>query len=147
MKDGEKTEGVYCLRTNRQGVNEYELWDFYNTIRDVEDAFRCMKSDLGFRPIRHHIERRSDGHLFITVLAYHILHAIRFKLCMKGIHDSWSKIRERLSMHTRMSTTQKTEDGKVIHIRKSSRPEPHQKVIYDALNIASVPGRLVKKIL
>jgi transposase len=146
-EDLEKTDGVYCLRTNRQGVNEQDLWDFYNTIRDVEDAFRCMKSDLGIRPIRHHIERRSDGHLFITVLAYHILHAIRFKLRMKGIHDSWSKIRERLSMHTRNSTTQKREDGKVIHIRKSSRPEPHQKVIYDALNIASVPGRMVKTIL
>jgi hypothetical protein len=37
--------------------------------------------------------------------------------------------------------------GTVIHIRKSSRPEPHQKVIYDALNIPSVPGRMVKKIL
>jgi transposase len=146
-EDLENTDGIYCLRTNRQGVNEQELWDFYNTIRDVEDAFRCMKSELGFRPIRHHIERRSDGHLFITVLAYHILHAIRFKLRKKGIHDSWSKIRERLSMHTRNSTTQKREDGKVIHIRKSSRPDPHQKVIYDALNIASVPGRMVKKIL
>lgn len=146
-EDLEDTDGVYCLRTNRQGVNEQALWDFYNTIRDVEDAFRCMKSDLGFRPIRHHIERRSDGHLFITVLAYHILHAIRFKLRKKGIHDSWSTIRERLSMHTRNSTTQKREDGKVIHIRKSSRPEPHQKAIYDALNIASVPGRMVKKIL
>lgn len=146
-EDLEKTDGVYCLRTNRQGLSEQELWDSYNTIRDVEDAFRCMKSDLGFRPIRHHIERRSDGHLFITVLAYHILHAIRFKLRMKGIHDSWSKIRERLSMHTRNSTTQKRKDGKVIHIRKSSRLEPHQKVIYDALNIASVPGRMVKKIL
>ena len=146
-EDLEKTDGVYCLRTNRQGVNEQDLWDFYNTIRDVEDAFRCMKSDLGIRPIRHHIERRSDGHLFITVLAYHILHAIRSKLRMTGIHDSWSKIRERLSMHTRNSTTQKREDGKVIHIRKSSRPEPHQKVIYDALNIASVPGRMVKTIL
>jgi len=146
-EDLEKTDGVYCLRTNRQGVNEQDLWDFYNTIRDVEDAFRCMKSDLGIRPIRHHIERRSDGHLFITVLAYHILHAIRSKLRMKGIHDNWSKIRERLSMHTRNSTTQIREDGKVIHIRKSSRPEPHQKVIYDALNIASVPGRMVKKIL
>jgi len=146
-EDLENTDGVYCLRTNRQGVNEQELWDFYNTIRDVEDAFRCMKSDLGFRPIRHHIERRSDGHLFITVLAYHVLHAIRFKLRKKGIHDSWSTIRERLSMHTRNSTTQKREDGKVIHIRKSARPEPHQKVIYDALNIASVPGRMVKKIL
>ena len=146
-KDLENTDGVYCLRTNRQGLNEQALWDLYNTLRDVEDAFRCMKSELGFRPIRHHNERRSDGHLFITVLAYHILHAIRFKLRNKGIHDSWSTIRERLSMHTRNTTTLKREDGRVIHIRKSSRPEPHQKIIYDALNIASMPGRMVKKIL
>jgi transposase len=146
-EDLENTDGVYCLRTNRQGLHEQELWDLYNTLRDVEDAFRCMKSELGFRPIRHHIERRSDGHLFITVLAYHILHAIRFKLRKRGVHDSWATIRERLSMHTRNTTTQKREDGKVIHIRKSSRAEPHQKAIYDALNIASTPGRLVKKIL
>ena len=46
-EDLENTDGVYYLRTNRQGVNEQELWDFYNTIRDVEDAFRCKKSDLG----------------------------------------------------------------------------------------------------
>ena len=52
-----------------------------------------------------------------------------------------------LFMHTRNTTTQKREDGKVIHIRKSSRPEPYQKAIYDALNIASVPGKIVKKIL
>lgn len=146
-EDLENTDGVYCLRTNRQGLNEQKLWDLFNTLRDVEDAFRCMKSELGFRPIRHHNEWRSDGHLFITALAYHILHAIRFKLRKKGIHDSWSKIRERLSMHTRNSATIKREDGKVIHIRKSSRPEPHQKIIYDALNLASVPGRMVKKIL
>ncbi len=146
-EDLKNTDGVYCLRTNRQGLNEQKLWDLFNTLRDVEDAFRCMKSELGFRPIRHHNEWRSDGHLFITVLAYHILHAIRFKLRKKGIHDSWSKIRERLSMHTRNSTTIKREDGKVIHIRKSSRAEPHQKIIYDALNLASVPGRMVKKIL
>jgi transposase len=146
-EDLKNTDGVYRLRTNRQGVDERELWDFYNTIRDVEDAFRCMKSDLGFRPIRHHIERRSDGHLFITVLAYHVLQAIRFKLRKKGIHDSWSKIRERLSTHTRCSITQKMQDGKVIHIRKSSRPEPYHKVIYEALNIAAVPGRTVKTII
>jgi hypothetical protein len=66
---------------------------------------------------------------------------------LEGIHDSWSKIRERLSMHTRNSATQKKEDGKVIRIRKSSQPEPYQKVIYDALNMAAVPGRMVKKIL
>ena len=49
-------------------------------LTDVEDAFRCMKSELGLRPIYHQKETRCDAHIFITVLVYHFLHAIRFKL-------------------------------------------------------------------
>ncbi len=36
--------------------------------------------NLGLRPNYHHIERRSDGHIFITLLAYHIMQTIRTKL-------------------------------------------------------------------
>jgi transposase len=143
-EDAKDTNGVYCLRTNRQGVDEKQLWDLYNRIRDVEDAFRSMKSDLGLRPVRHHNEYRTDGHLFITVLAYHILHSIRFALRKKGIHDNWSTIRQKLSCHIRTTTTLKREDSKAIHIRKTSRPESYQKLIYQALGIAEVPGRTVK---
>lgn len=50
-------------------------------------------------------------------------------------------------MHTRSTITRRRRDGNVISIRKTSRPEPHQMVIYEALSIASVPGRTVKKIL
>lgn len=142
-----KTKGVYCLRTNRQGLDEKKLWDLYNTIRDVEDAFRAMKSDLGLRPVRHHNETRAEGHLFITVLAYHVLHAMRFMLRKKDIHDSWSTIRQRLSLHIRTTTILKNDDNKVIHVRKSTRVEPYQKLIYQALGIAEIPGRTIKTVL
>ena len=33
---------------------------------------RYLKSELGLRPVYHHKEERADGHLFITVLAYHL---------------------------------------------------------------------------
>ena len=142
----ENTNGVYCLRTSRQGLDEKRLWHLYNMIRDVADAFRAMKSDLGLRPVRHHNERRADGHLFITVLAYHILHTIRVTLRQKDIHDSWSTIRERLSLQIRTTTILKKEDKEAIHIRKTSRTESYQKHIYQALGIAEVPGRTVKTI-
>jgi hypothetical protein len=35
----------------------------------------------------------------------------------------------------------KREDGKTVHIRKTTRAEPHQKAIYDALGIAAKPGK------
>ncbi|HLE88402.1 MAG TPA: hypothetical protein VI727_12155 [Candidatus Brocadiaceae bacterium] len=40
----------------------------------VERVFRNLKSDLGLRPIYHQKERRVDAHIFISVLAYHVLH-------------------------------------------------------------------------
>jgi len=147
LKDIENNEGVYVLRTNREKLKEGQIWNIYNMLTDIEDAFRCMKSELGFRPIHHQKELRADGHIFITVFAYHLLHAIRFKLRRQGIHLSWTTIREQLSTQVRISTIMKRKDGKMIHIRKSSRAELFHKKIYDALNLSYQPGKMVKTIL
>lgn len=116
-------------------------------LTDIEDAFRCMKSELGLRPVYHQKEHRVDGHLFITVLAYHVMHTIRFKLRSQGIDFCWGTIRKGLSTHMRLTTTMKRDDGKVIHIRKSSRPEPFHLKIYDALKLSRRPGKTIKIIL
>ena len=71
----------------------------------------------------HQKELRADVHIFITVLVYRLLHAIRFKLWRNGIHLRWSTVRDQLSTQARITTTMKIEDGKMIHIRKSSRAE------------------------
>ena len=106
-----------------------------------------MKSALGLRPVYHQKEHRSDGHLFITVLAYHILQTIRFTLRRQHIPDSWSTIRAALSSHVRLTTTMRRDDGRVIHLRKSSSPEASHKRIYDALHLPHRPGKTVKTVL
>lgn len=146
-KKEKKVSGVYCLRTYQQDLNEKEIWDIYTMLTDIEDAFRCMKSELGLRPNYHHIERRSDGHIFITLLAYHIMQTIRIKLREKGIHFCWETVRVRLSSHMRVSTTLKREDGRVVHIRKSSRAELNHKEIYDALDLPQQLGKTLKAII
>ena len=146
-KKKEKTSGVYCLRTDRKDLNEQQIWDIYTMLTDIEDAFRCMKSELGLRPIYHQKETRCDGHIFITLLAYHLLHTIRFKLRQRGVRFCWTTIREQLSTQVRVTTTMKRKDGKIIHIRKSSKAEPPHEAIYDALNLTYQPGKTVKTIL
>ena len=146
-KKAKKTSGVYCLRTNRNDLDEQQTWDIYTMLTDIEDAFRCMKSELGLRPIYHHIERRCDGHIFITLLAYHVMHTIRCKLREKGIRFCWATIRTQLSSQVRISTTMKQKDGKAVHLRKSSRAESSHRAIYEALNLSTQPGRLIKTIL
>ena len=146
-KNTDNTCGIYCLRTNHNDLNEQQIWDIYTMLSGVEDAFRCMKSELGLRPIYHQKEMRCDGHLFITTIAYHLLHTIRYKLRRKGIHFCWTTIRKQLSTQVRITTTMKRKDNKVVHIRKSSKAEPSHQEIYDALNLSYQPGRIVKTIL
>jgi len=143
----EKTSGVYCLRTDQKALQVQQIWDIYTMLTDIEDAFRCMKSQLGLRPIYHQKEARCDGHIFITVIAYHLMHTIRFKLRHKGVKFCWATIRRQLSTHVRATTTMKQKDNKVIKIRKSSKTEPAHEVIYDALGLSYRPGRTVKTVI
>lgn len=62
-KMSDKLTGTYFLRTNALHLGAKELWQLYNTLRRVEDAFRFMKSSLGLRPVYHQKEHRVDGHL------------------------------------------------------------------------------------
>ena len=62
--------GVTCLRSNEMAWDEERLWRTYTMLTDLESVFRSLKSELGLRPVFHQKEERSDGHLFISVLAY-----------------------------------------------------------------------------
>jgi transposase len=146
-KQEEHYPGMYTLRSNRTDFTEQEFFNIFSMLTDIEDAFRSMKSELGLRPVYHQKEHRTDGHLFIAVMAYHIMQTIRYSLKNKQISDSWSTIRKVLSTHVRITTTMKREDGRVIHIRKSSRPEPVHTRIYDALHLSHRPGKTIKTIL
>ena len=139
--------GVYCLRSNRLDFTEQAMFDVFAMLTDIEETFRSMKSELGLRPVYHQREHRCDGHLFITVLAYHVAHAIRIRLRQQGIVHSWTTIRKGLSSHIRITTTMKREDGTVIHIRKSTRPEPFHRQIYDAFHLSHRPGKTIKTII
>ena len=147
MKQVDDTSGYYVLRSNLADKNEKEVFDIFTMLLDLEDAFRSMKSELGLRPVHHQTEYRCDGHLFITVLAYHVLHSIRLKLKLHGITHSWSTIRSRLSTHYRVTTSVKRSDGKMLFIRKTAKPEDCHIEIYDALGLSHRPGKISKTIL
>jgi transposase len=118
------------------------LWRTYTMLTDLEAVFRSMKSELGMRPVFHHKSRRVDGHLFISVLAYHMVHTIRYQLKARSIHLSWEGLRARLEGQDRITVVLERDDGKRCHIRKATRPEPRQQLIYDALGITHLPGRI-----
>lgn len=139
--------GVYCLRSNVTDWDEETMWRTYTTLTDLEAVFRSLKSELGLRPIYHHIEERTEGHLFITVLAYQMVQFIRHRLKEEGRNDSWKRIREIMHNQHRVTATFRRQDGRTLHIRKATRAEFEQKAIYNKLNIDPAPGGVSKMII
>ncbi|MEN8132145.1 MAG: IS1634 family transposase [Pseudomonadota bacterium] len=115
--------GVYCLRSNQSEWDEEQLWRTYTLLTDLEAVFRSLKSELGMRPVYHQKTRRVEGHIFITLLAYNLVHQIRLTLKGQGINDSWETIRATMSTQMRTTTTLRGAGGEQIHIRKRA-PTP-----------------------
>ena len=132
--------GVYCLRTTLVELDDATLWRTYTMLTNLEAVFRSLKTDLGLRPVFHRIDRRVEGHLFISVLAYHFVHTLRLQLKGQGIDDSWETLRETLATQQRVTVTLQRRDGRAVHVRKATRPEPHHQRISEILGHSPNPG-------
>jgi hypothetical protein len=132
--------GVDCLRTTLIEPDDATLWRIYAMLTNLEAVFRSLKTDLGLRPVYHQIERRVEGHLFVSVLAYYVVHTLRLQRKANGINEAWETTRNTLSTQVRITTTLQRCDGRTVHIRKASRPEPPQQQINAALKLSANPG-------
>jgi transposase len=133
----ELLDGGYLLRTDRTDLTAQEAWLMYMTLTRAESAFRAIKTPLAERPIFHHLEHRVETHIFLCILAYHVLVAIETTLLNQGVHTSWATVREALANHNVATTVLPTDGGKVLRIRKGTTPEPDQLELYRLLNIPS----------
>ena len=131
--------GVYCLRTNIKDWSEQQLWTTYTMLTEIEATFRSLKTDLGLRPVYHQKEDRVTGHLFITLLAYHLVQTLRYQLKQQGINLSWGSIRNIMSTQQRLTLTLPTEANKTIHLRTTTQPEARQQQLFTALSITPDP--------
>jgi transposase len=131
----ELLDGGYLLRTDRMDLTAHEAWLMYMTLTRAESAFRSIKTPLAERPIFHHLEHRVETHIFLCILAYHLLVAIETTLLNQGVHTSWATVREMLTNHNVATMVLPTDGGKVLRIRKGTTPEPDQLELYRLLNI------------
>ncbi len=127
--------GCYVLRTDRDDLHEVELWNLYMVLTKAEDGFRMLKSNLGIRPNFHRNENRVDAHVFITVLAYHLLHFIMFKFRSRDDHRSWPTIKRILSSHAYSTIILPTSTNQVHRVRKAGLPDEVQMGIYRCLGV------------
>jgi hypothetical protein len=133
--EDEQLHGCYHLRSTRNDFSEDEIWKIYMTLTKVEDAFRLLKSDLGLRPFYHHTTERCEGHVWITILAYHLLRWIEYTMKLNDYDATWRSVRRMLQTHCYSTIIVSASDGIVRHIRKAGRPDERQKLIYEILGV------------
>jgi transposase len=140
----QKLDGSYVLKTDRQDLSAEEIWRTYILLTRVEDAFRDLKSPLMERPIFHHLQNRTQTHIFLCVLAYHLLAAIEHRFLQAGVHTSWSTLREHLRTHQVVTVVlHEAGSARVLKIRKATTPEALHREIYTTLRI---PAEVMKSI-
>jgi len=148
-KDLEKNEslGIYFLRTNLDVCDEVVVWNIYNTIREIENAFRTLKTDLDLRPIYHKNDDATMAHLHLGILAYWLVNTARYQLKHNGIKSCWGEI-VRIGNTQKIITTSGTNTyDKIITTRKCTLPNDNLKQIYNILKTKHQPFKKRKSVV
>jgi transposase len=131
--------GLYFLRTSLSLEDEVMIWNIYNTIREIESSFRCLKTDLDLRPVYHKSDAGTLAHLHLGLLAYWIVNTVRCKLKSHGIHSNWQEI-VRIGNTQKIITTHGTNSaGILIGVRKCSEPSEQLRNIQSILLMKPKP--------
>ena len=131
--------GVYFLRTSLTGNSEENLWQFYNTIREIEATFRILKTDLDLRPIYHKKDESTMAHLHLGLLAYWVVNTIRHQLKKEKINSGWKEIVRIMNTQKAVTTTAQNDKDELIIIRRCSEPCEKVQILYNALKYKYVP--------
>ncbi len=138
--------GGYLIRSSRKDLDEKSLWSLYTTLTLVEESFRSLKSDLGLRPMYHRKDRRLEGHLFISVCAYHLPATIQRQLRKEGIVHNWEIIRMRMASQCRVTASITNDKEQRFHIRQTTEPESFHREVYRALGMHPKPLKSKKTV-
>lgn len=131
--------GTYFIRTSLDTAKEQTLWDIYNTIREIESCFRCLKTDLDLRPVYHKNDDATVAHLHLGLLAYWLVNTIRYQLRKQGITHSWTELVRITNTQKVITTYGQNSFDKTISVRRCTQPREKVKHIYQALGYRNYP--------
>lgn len=131
--------GCYFIKTNLQTEDESSLWTIYNTIREIESTFRCLKTDLDLRPIYHKNDDATMAHLHLGILAYWLVNTVRYQLKQQKINHNWQEIIRITNTQKIITTSGQNKYDEIIYVRRCKEPNENVKKIYTALKYKNYP--------
>jgi transposase len=135
LKEAELRDGHYLLRTNLVAEDPGVLWDRYVQLTQIEAAFKCLKSDLGIRPIHHQLEHRVDAHILVAFLAYCLTVTLRHRLRLHAPGLTPRAVLEKLAGIQMLDVSFPTTDGRRLVMPRYTEPDPEQALLLHHLSL------------
>src|SRR5665811_1583012 len=135
LKEAELRDGHYLLRTNLVAEDPAVLWDRYMQLTQIEAAFKCLKSDLGIRPIYHQLEHRVEAHILVAFLAYCLTVTLKHRLQVHAPGLSPRAVLEKLAGIQMLDVSFPTTDGRRLIMPRYTEPNPEQALLLHHLSL------------
>jgi transposase len=123
LKEAQLRDGHYLLRTNLVAEDPAVLWDRYMQLVQVEAAFKCLKSELGIRPIHHQLEHRVDAHILVAFLAYCLTATLKHRVQAHAPGLTPRAVLEKLAAIQTLDVWLPTTDGRHLVMPRYTEPE------------------------
>jgi hypothetical protein len=135
LQEAERRDGHYLLRSNLTGADPAVLWTRYVQLTQIESAFRSLKSELGIRPIYHHLEHRVDAHILIAFLAYCLQVTLKNRLALHAPGLTPTAVMEKLATIQMIDVWIPTLDGRWLILPRYTQPEKDTKILLQKLKL------------
>jgi transposase len=135
LNEFEMCDGHYLLRTNLVAEDPAVLWDRYMQLTQIEAAFKCLKSDLGIRPIYHQLEHRVDAHILVAFLAYCLTVTLKHQLRRLAPGLTPRAALEKLATIQMLDVVFPTTDGRCLIMPRYTEPTRDQAILLHQLDL------------
>lgn len=134
-------DGFSVIRTSEGGdrLSAEDTVRAYKGLSHVEQAFRCLKTDLKARPIYHRTEEHVKAHLFLCLLAYYLEWHLRKALAPLLFEDE--ELENDRQTRDPVAPARASESAKK---QKSERKTPEGFPIHDFRTLLAEMGTLCK---
>ena len=135
LKQAERRDGYYLMRSNLTGEDPAVLWARYVQLTQIEAVFRCLKSELGIRPIHHQKEHRIDAHIFVAFLAYCLQVTLKNRLTAYAPGLTPLAVLEKLGTIQMIDVCIPTSDGRWLIMPRYTQPDDDLKLLLHHLHL------------
>lgn len=135
LKEAQLRDGHYLLRTNMVAEDPTVLWDRYMQLTQIEAAFKCLKSELGIRPIYHQLEHRVEAHILVAFLAYCLSVTLKYRLRAHAPGLTPRAVLDKLAAIQMLDVSLPTTDGRCLTMPRYTEPEPDVALLLHQLKL------------